>query len=585
MTRLHFNKTRLCLSAGAALAATAVSLYSPPVQACGGTFCDAGPAGMPVDQSGENVIFVMEPGSVEAHIQIQYDPDTTAQNFAWVIPVMTLPEFSVGSDLFFNSVLANTVPRYDLFQNWDFCGGDTGDSEGGTFTSGDSTAAESGTGGDEGGGGPTVVFEDSVGAFDIAVLSGGTIEEVMTWLGDNGYQQDPAAMPILGQYLDDGFMFAAMKLTHAEGNDTIHPITLKMNNTEEACVPLRLTAIAATQDMDVRTFFFSTNRVVPTNYRHVEVNPLKIDWVNFAQNYKEVVTLAVDAEGADGNAFVTEFAGAPAIPTAGFYSASWSSAATQAAGLGASPVGLIEQLSNANLIFCDDSFQDDCVSQHPLLDGLLNEYVPVPEGLDRVTFYSCLSCYEGLIDLTAWDATAFAADFTERIVDPGRRARDIVESFPYVTRMYTTISDHEMNEDPIFRENPDLEDVVSYRAANQVNHCDGTATMTLPDGREVYMPNPNVWPDIYPDDMPWEETISRGTMVGALMPVQNRTAEIDALLTQWNDTRPKDGGPEAEEGGAGGSGSSCACDSSGQDGGALALLGLGLLGLTRRRRR
>ncbi|HEY3236040.1 MAG TPA: hypothetical protein VGJ84_15090, partial [Polyangiaceae bacterium] len=40
--------------------------------ACGGTFCDSGPTAMPVDQSGENILFVMNGNTVEAHIQIQY---------------------------------------------------------------------------------------------------------------------------------------------------------------------------------------------------------------------------------------------------------------------------------------------------------------------------------------------------------------------------------------------------------------------------------------------------------------------------------------------------------------------------------
>lgn len=572
MFSLFRSQARLCLFAASALAATAVALHAPEAQACGGTFCDAGPTAMPVDQSGENVIFVMEPGSVEAHIQIQYDPETTAENFAWVIPVMSLPQFSVGSELFFDAVLNATVPRYGRQQNFDDCGMGTSLSTGFGSSTGDESSGEGSTGGDDGGGGgPTVVFEDTVGAFDIAVLSGGTIEEVMQWLADNGYQQDPAAQPILGEYLDEGFMFAAMKLTHTEGTDTIHPITLKMD-TDEACVPLRLTAIAATEDMDVRTFFFGRDRVVPTNYRHVEVNPLKIDWVNNASNYKEVVTLAVDADGADGNAFVTEFAGEPSIPTFSFHSPGWAAVVGEAQAMVDTPLTLIQELDQAGLFWCDTDWQNECFAQHPLLDGLLAQYVPVPEGLSRAEFYSCLSCYEAVIDLEAWDAAAFAADLDDRIVKPAERAREIVESYPYVTRMYTTISGAEMNVDPIFRPNPDLEPVVATRIAQQQNHCNDTATMTLPDGREVFMPTQTEWPDIYPDDMPFEETVARGTLSGALMPVSDRKEDIDRLLARWNDGRPVNT-------------LGCNCSSSGPAGGALMLVGLGLLGLSRRRRR
>jgi hypothetical protein len=52
-----------------ALAGTSVSSSA---LACGGTFCDSGPTAMPVDQTGENILFVMGDGIVEAHVQIQY---------------------------------------------------------------------------------------------------------------------------------------------------------------------------------------------------------------------------------------------------------------------------------------------------------------------------------------------------------------------------------------------------------------------------------------------------------------------------------------------------------------------------------
>ena len=565
--------------ASCSLATAATALYANPAEACGGTFCDSGPTAMPVDQSGENVIFVMEPGLVEAHIQIQYDPDTAAEKFAWVIPVQVIPEFTVGSELFFDAVLNATVPTYGYSSTFDSCGDQAGGSSftGGVSTGGFDGGAESGTGGDEGGGGPSVVFRDTVGAFEIAVLEGGSIEEVMMWLADNGYEQDPAAMPILGQYLDEGFLFAAMKLTHDAGTDTIHPITLRMT-TDEACVPLRLTAIAATEDMDVRTFFFGNERVVPTNYRHVEVNPLKIDWMNLAANYKDVVTLAVDAESAEGNAFVTEYAGDDAfVDTNSFYFAGWAPAPGQVAALVDTPVGLYEILEASNLFYCDTEWDLTCYSNHPLMDGILNQYVPVPDGIERLDFYSCLSCYEGLIDLTAWDAVAFSEALQERIIDPGLRARAIVETYPYITRMYTTISDVEMNEDPIFRPNPDLEPVAQRRIAQRQVHCNDAAHMTLPDGRVVYMPDSNVWPDIFPDEMPWEETVQAGTLTGALMPLAQRTEEINALLAEWNDRSPYERAKDSQ--------GACACSTDGNTGAGFAFAGLGLLGLIGLRRR
>ena len=90
------------VSVAAALALTAAPSEA---RACGGTFCDAGPQAMPVDQTGENILFVIDGQHVEAHIQIQYDPDTDADQFAWVIPLQALPQFSVGSEPLFQNLL------------------------------------------------------------------------------------------------------------------------------------------------------------------------------------------------------------------------------------------------------------------------------------------------------------------------------------------------------------------------------------------------------------------------------------------------------------------------------------------------
>jgi MYXO-CTERM domain-containing protein len=592
-----------------ATAAAAVALAPTEARACGGTFCDSGPQPMPVDQTGENIIFKIGSNFVEAHIQIQYDPNAEAAQFAWVIPVQTLPTFAVGSDLLFTNTLAATVPTYGLNDIFDSCSdpSTTGDSGGTDGTA--STGGFVGGDGDGDGDGPSVVFEDTVGAFDVVVLQGGTVTEVMAWLAAEGYQQDAAAEPILDEYLQEGFMFAAVKLNNKAGISEIHPIALRYQGTEP-CVPIRLTRIAAAEDMDIRVFFYGAARTVPTNYKHVEVNPLKIDWVNFAANYKDVITLAVDASGADGNAFVTEFAGTNPVSTDGLYSTAWDAAPFAAM---ADPNGVVDALTNQGLMDCTmgwgdgDGDGDVCGFFHPLLEGLLANYVPVPAGLTQQEFYDCVSCFPGQVDLMAWDAAAFSQAMTERIIDPGIAARDMVQDNAYVTRMYTTISDYEMNADPVFTENIDLPEVPNLRTATRQNHCDGTAHMQLPDGREVFMPAPGTWPDISPGAMPWEEDIDQGTISGPLVNEVDQTPVINALLDEWNrqaepmgnETSGESGGDGESGGGsaedgmaadAGGAGG-CACAATGgaespdSAAGLLALFGVGALARRRRSRR
>src|SRR5262245_36666321 len=88
------------------LAASLALLGPAKAEACGGFFC----SGQNIDQSGERVLFVLENGHVQAHIQIQFTGD--ADQFSWVVPVSTVPTFDVGSDEVFQALLGSTVPRY-----------------------------------------------------------------------------------------------------------------------------------------------------------------------------------------------------------------------------------------------------------------------------------------------------------------------------------------------------------------------------------------------------------------------------------------------------------------------------------------
>src|SRR5690606_22123232 len=110
LRRLVMNKFRLLSLVAVPSLALALPLLTPTTaDACGGTFCDAGPTAMPGDQPGENILFHIGENSAEAHIQIQIDPNTPAEQFAWVIPVAALPEFEVGSQILFDNILAGSV--------------------------------------------------------------------------------------------------------------------------------------------------------------------------------------------------------------------------------------------------------------------------------------------------------------------------------------------------------------------------------------------------------------------------------------------------------------------------------------------
>jgi MYXO-CTERM domain-containing protein len=571
----------------AALAATSTLLAPANAHACGGTFCDG--QAMPVEQTGENILFVRDGDTVEAHIQIQYNPDTDASQFAWVVPVTEVPTFAVGSEALFQNLLNGSVPNYgrdyDLVCD-DDSNGTAQSTAGGTSTGGEDGGGETGdTGGD-----PTVVYEETVGAYDITVLQGGTVELLMQWLADNGYTQDPAAEPIFENYLEEEYLFVALKLTTNAEVSEIHPIVLTQES-GEACVPLKLTQIAAQENMEVRTFFLGDARTVPTNYKHVLINPLRVDWANFADNYKEVITMAVDHASAEGRAFVTEFAGSSESiqpvyihdDASGESFASHDAPTTITTGL----------LQSWNLMYCDE--WEGCNFQSELLKPILDQFMPVPDGMDPWTYYDCPECFAAMADLTVWDGAAFGQMLEDRLFAPARNANELLANHPYLTRLYTTISPYEMTEDPVFEQNPDLDEVPQQRMALGEVDCEGATIWTLPGGEQIYSPDLS-FPE-FPEEDPWAMTVEQGTTIGANQVLADMCPEIISAISVNNqkynfqgsfgqcggetDSGETDGGGQNDSGGAG----SCACTADSDAGGWGGLFLAALFGVGLRRRR
>ena len=513
--------------------ASALAVLSTPskADACGGLFCDAGTQ-MPVDQAEEQVLFVRDGSDMEVHIRVLYSGE--AENFAWVIPVLTTgtPSFDVGSDPLF-AALDVASSRKFVVENTggsDECGGwnDGGSSSG--FVNTDSAVEP-----------PTVEAEGEVGSFEFAVLSGGTAASVMQWLDDNGFAQDPDAEPVLEDYLARGHKFAAVKLSASADAQAIHPIVVRFPG-DEACVPLLLTAIAAEEDMGVVTYALDTERLAPLNYRHVVPNLLRLQsWT--AAAYDEVLSLAVDE--ASGRAFATDYYGTSANVNDGLvYNSSW------------------------NPSFFDDlppqqvtqALLDMDLRGQPLLVPILREFLPAPAGIPEFEFWNNLEGYSDQIDLLAWDGPGFGQRLDELIFAPGLHASMLLEEWPKLTRLSTIISPHEMTSDPVFVYRDDLPEVDNLHTAVRVSECDERGLWTA-EGQTLCENDYDVWPRpglVEGGQMPFAQRIESIPMVGAPQVTVDNQALIDAAAAVWNEATCVDGG--------GGDETSGSSDGSGTDG-------------------
>jgi MYXO-CTERM domain-containing protein len=388
--------------------------------------------------------------------------------------------------------------------------------------------------------------------------------------------------------------------------DEIHPLVVRFPGTQP-CVPLKLTAVAAVDDMGVRTFFLGNNRVVPKNYKQVVPNAVKLDWFNVSTSYNNYVGRAVDSPIANGKAFITEYAGPTAIVGAApIASSSWNAAPFSTA----AAVSVIQLLQNQGLLQC---FGETCNYNHPLILPLLRQYLPAPASLTTSNgtvltdptliegpFYGCLACYQTQIDQAKWNGPMFSAALAARIIDPAHHADALLSSWKYLTRLFTTISPAEMTDDPEFLERADLPTMnVLANSATQRITCNNTAGVILPNGRQVALPSQNIWP-LFPPDMPWAERIEEIPATGAPIVLVDNNAVIDAQLKTWNDgqswppptTTTGTGGITGGTAGANGAvqvdNSSCGCRTVGGATTArfpAALLGLAGLLVGRRRRR
>jgi hypothetical protein len=527
------NRTRLALAVTVS-AWLAGSLVPEPAHACGGMFCDTGPQVMPVDQTGEAILFWVDRSGpepyTEAHIQIQYQGD--AEDFAWIIPVTAVPEVLVGSSALFENMLQATVPTFSVSQtsvgdcsgeSFGFCGGrfpPFGEDEGfeSFFSSGD---------GD--GDGPDILERGFAGAFEYVTLTGDNVQEIVDWLDANGYAQDPDAPPILEEYLQDDFVFVAVKLKGGVDVSEIHPLAIRYPGVEP-CIPIKLTRIAAVDDMKIRAMFLGESRVAPSNWPHVLVNPTLYDWVNNpSTNYDQVVGAAIDE--ADGRAFVTEYAGTVAVvSTAQLYEFTWSAAAFESI----APEVVVEELRSQGLMACGGS---TCSFEHPQVEPLLEIYLPPPVGVSDVEFWSCLSCYVDQIDPVAWSAPpGFAAEFEARISGPGQHAVEMLADASYLTRLFTVLSPHEMIEDPTFHETDGLPTLDNEVTATRVNDCGaGPDYINLSDGRRIALTDGGTMPTL--EGNPAALLIEQVPAMGPPQIEVDNSGTIDTVLDEYNDTR------------------------------------------------
>ncbi|MEC8024052.1 MAG: DUF2330 domain-containing protein, partial [Myxococcota bacterium] len=488
--------------------------------ACGGFFC----SNDPMDQSGERILFGLDGDTVTAQIQIFYQGD--AEKFAWVLPIPAEPtSIGVGTDALFQRLQSVTQPRFQIdWANQDGCWYQNGWLEADTQGGGEPPNAVD----DQGS--VTVLQELEVGPYNAVVVkaNGGSSDDadaLFEWLDENGYDQPEMARDLIATYVAEKHVFVAIKLQSDKAAGDIVPLTLEYPFLG-SCVPLRLTSIAATEDMDVWVYVLGRARAIPVNYFEVKPNPAKIDWFNWGSNYQEVASAAVNA--AAGRGFITEYAGDTLDMKDVLYQPDMYN--LDALALITTPWEMV------------DAMLMEGIPRNATTQNIIRTWIPKPEalaGLSDQEFYNNLEQYQQELSGQVFDPVGMVDDIRERLVKPLEVANGYFEKWRYMTRLYTIISPNEMSRDPIFLENPDLPDVSNVHIATGTAICpEGTSDatkvqLTLSDGTELMYDIPDDWAPATleggTDDLAPAAEINRMYTAGAPEPVSDSDiARVDA---------------------------------------------------------
>ena len=572
-----------------AMAAILGVTFAPgAASACGGFFCSQ----TPIEQTGERVLFgVSRDGMVKAHIQIFYQGE--AEKFAWVLPVPAEPQaIGVGTDQLFSQLDNTYRPTFSTqwtYQNdCYYSGGGWGDDA--------DFAPSAGAGGAEEGGrqGVEVLQADAVGPYDYVVLKGtgegGGGEAMFKWLNDNGFDQDESAKSHIMTYAAENHVFVAIKLQQDAGVGDIAPLTMEYKM-PAGCVPLRLTSIAAMDDMDVWVYMLGNHRAVPINYLHTEINEAKIDWINYGQNYDEVAREAVDI--ASGRAFLTEYAG----DTNEMQGVLWKPGLYDTKPLleEKTPWGFVNKMLQLNY------------PRTPAMQNLIRTHIPKPDSLSKIEdrdFYNNLENYSAELEKQKFDPSAFVADIWEKIFNPLEEASELFAEYDYLTRMYTVISPNEMTRDPIFLFNPDLGNVNRIHRAVATAVCKPGSNyeaeevkVTLEDGTELTYKVPEQWgtpPELIGGDDAVKAAVIQQMFtegpaeIVALVDVAKKDLELDgitlALFMDGDTEEPKET-PRTGDSQTAGPSAGCTAGANGSWGGMAVMflmIGAGLVAVRRR---
>ena len=223
-------------------------MFTPPDQQLNGT--------------GQRAFIVHDPRTQQVNLVPSINIRGEATEFAIVIPTPSIPKLDTVDRRIFRELNDLTMP----VTRWRGGGGSSGCNVLTTEDSDDSFVLDSAVEEE----GVTVISEQEVGAFDTVILTADNPMALTDWLDRHGYHHSIDDNAILQSYIDQRWIFTAMRLSaEFEGggrrparffDQPIDPILLTYT-AERLIYPLRLTSISAREGTDVTVYTLTPDKM------------------------------------------------------------------------------------------------------------------------------------------------------------------------------------------------------------------------------------------------------------------------------------------------------------------------------------
>jgi hypothetical protein len=254
--------------------------------ACGGCFHP--PTQTASDITDERMLLAASTTQSTLYDQIRYSGSPTS--FAWVLPIHGTVDVGLSADVLFDSIDVLTatqiVPPEPNCAPPPSCGGQG--SSGGGFASGAATTAPS----------VTVTKAENVGPYATVQLHSTDASALDSWLAANGFNIPAEVVPVINQYVAEGFDFLAMKLLPNQGVQSMRPVRVTTPGASLS-LPLRMAAVGTGATVGITIWVVSDGRYEPQNFPFFHIDDSALVW-DFSTNLSNYTTLRSQQETALG---------------------------------------------------------------------------------------------------------------------------------------------------------------------------------------------------------------------------------------------------------------------------------------------